>query len=105
MFTAELLPSLLAAEAARVVTVTSTAHHTGRRVDAENPNLEGTYGPWKAYGQSKLANFHFALGLQQEFDKRGLAAESLVAHPGLSHTNLQVHAHEQGGAGSSGPVW
>ena len=105
VFTAGLLKSLLAAPAARVVTVTSTAHHTGRAIDPDNPNLEGAYGPWKAYGQSKLANYHFALGLQQEFDKRKLTAKSLVAHPGLSHTNLQVHTHEQGGAGSSSGFW
>ncbi len=105
VFTAGLLRSLLAAPAGRVVTVTSTAHHMGRAVDPDNPNLDGSYGPWKAYGQSKLANYHFALGLQQEFEKRGLAAQSLVAHPGLSHTNLQVHTHEQGGAGWNGPLW
>jgi NAD(P)-dependent dehydrogenase (short-subunit alcohol dehydrogenase family) len=105
VFTAGLLKALLAAPAARVVTVTSTAHHTGRAIDPDNPNLDGTYGPWKAYGQSKLANYHFALGLQQEFEQRGLAAQSLVAHPGLSHTNLQVHTHEQGGAGGSGGFW
>ena len=105
VFTAGLLRSLLAAPAGRVVTVTSTAHHMGRAVDPDNPNLDGSYGPWKAYGQSKLANYHFALGLQEEFEKRGLAAQSLVAHPGLSHTNLQVHTHEQGGAGWNGPLW
>ena len=105
VFTNRLLPSLLAADAARVVTVTSTAHLTGRPVDSENPNLEGSYGPWKAYGQSKLANYHFALGLQREFERRGLAAQSLVAHPGLSHTNLQVHAVDQGGAGWNGHLW
>jgi NAD(P)-dependent dehydrogenase (short-subunit alcohol dehydrogenase family) len=105
VFTAGLLKPLLAAPAARVVTVTSTAHHFGRPVDPDNPNLEGTYDPWKAYGQSKLATYHFALGLQQEFERRGLAAQSLVAHPGLSHTNLQVHAHEQGGAGRSAGFW
>lgn len=105
VFTAGLLRSLLAAPSARVVTVTSTAHHFGRAVDPDNPNMEGNYGPWKAYGQSKLANYHFALGLQREFEKRGLAAQSLIAHPGLSHTNLQVHAHEQGGAGWNGPLW
>ncbi len=105
VLTAELLPALLAADAARVVTVTSTAHHFGRAVDPENPNLEGNYKPWKAYGQSKLANYHFALGLQDEFEKRGLAAQSLVAHPGLSHTNLQVRTADQGGAGRSAPFW
>ena len=105
VFTNRLLPSLLAATAARIVTVTSTAHLTGRPVNPENPNHEGNYGPWKAYGHSKLANYHFALGLQHEFERRGLAAQSLVAHPGLSHTNLQVHTHAQGGGGWSAGLW
>ncbi|MGA8039379.1 MAG: oxidoreductase [Acidimicrobiia bacterium] len=100
--TARLLPSLLAAAAARVVTVTSTAHHMGRQIDPDNPNMEGTYDPWRAYGRSKLANYHFAIGLQREFDRRGLAAQSLLAHPGLSHTNLQVRTAEEGGVGRSG---
>jgi len=105
VFTSGLLKALLAANAARVVTVTSTAHHTGRPVDPANPNLEGNYGPWKAYGQSKLANFFFAIGLNQEFDKHGLRAKSLLAHPGLSHTNLQVHTVDEGGGGWTAPMW
>lgn len=105
VLTASLMPYLLAAEAARVVAVTSTAHLFGRAVDPDNPNLEGNYGAWKAYGQSKLANYHFALGLQREFTERGLAAQSLMAHPGLSHTNLQVHTEDQGGAGWNGTMW
>jgi NAD(P)-dependent dehydrogenase (short-subunit alcohol dehydrogenase family) len=97
-FTALLLPSLLAAPAARVVTVTSTAHHLGRAVDPDNPHLRGRYGPWKAYGQAKLANFHFGLGLQQRLAATGAAAQSLIAHPGFSRTELQVvSATEQGG--------
>lgn len=100
--TARLLPALLRAQNTRVVTVTSTAHHTGRAVDPDNPHLRDTYAPWKAYGQSKLANYHFAIGLQREFEARGLRASSLVAHPGLSHTNLQVHTVDEGGAGRSG---
>jgi NAD(P)-dependent dehydrogenase (short-subunit alcohol dehydrogenase family) len=105
LFTAGLLKPILAADAARVVTVTSTAHHSGRAVDPDDVNLEGNYSAWGAYGRAKLANFHFALGLQREFDKRGLRAQSLVAHPGLSHTNLQVHTAEQGGAGRSAGFW
>ncbi|MGC2241945.1 MAG: oxidoreductase [Acidimicrobiia bacterium] len=102
--TARLLPSLLAAVGARVVTVTSTAHHMGRPIDPDNPNMEGAYDPWKAYGRSKLANYHFAIGLQREFELRGLAAQSLLAHPGLSHTNLQVRTAEEGGVGRSGEL-
>jgi NAD(P)-dependent dehydrogenase (short-subunit alcohol dehydrogenase family) len=101
-FTAALLATLLRAERARVVTVTSTAHHLGRRVDVANPNLEGRYRPWRAYGQAKLANFHFALGLQRQFARAGASAESLVAHPGLSNTNLQATTVAAGGAGRSG---
>ena len=104
-FTAGLLPSLLAADAARVVTVTSTAHHLGRPIDPDNVSMEDNYSAWGAYGRAKLANYHFALGLQNEFGVRGLTAQSLVAHPGLSHTNLQIHTNAQGGAGWMGPFW
>jgi NAD(P)-dependent dehydrogenase (short-subunit alcohol dehydrogenase family) len=104
-FTALLLPAVLAATSARVVTVTSTAHHFGRRVDPHNPHLQGRYNPWRAYGQSKLANYHFALGLQREFDRAGASAQSLVAHPGLSHSELQVTTVAEGGGGWMGPFW
>jgi NAD(P)-dependent dehydrogenase (short-subunit alcohol dehydrogenase family) len=92
---ARLMPAILAAPAARVISVTSTAHHMGRALDPSNPNLEGSYGPWKAYGQSKLANFHYGLGLQREFERAGVGAASLLAHPGLSNTNLQAHTVEE----------
>jgi NAD(P)-dependent dehydrogenase (short-subunit alcohol dehydrogenase family) len=93
--TARLLPALLRAAAARVVSVTSTARHIGRAINPQNPHLEGRYWEWTAYGQSKLANFHFALGLQRRFAKAGVAAASLVAHPGLSDTNLQARSVEE----------
>jgi len=99
--TARLLPALLKAAAARVVTVTSTAHHMGRAVDPDNPNLEGRYGPWRAYGQAKLANFHFGLGLDRLFRHAGAPAASLVAHPGLSNTELQAVSVEETGGGLS----
>jgi NAD(P)-dependent dehydrogenase (short-subunit alcohol dehydrogenase family) len=95
VFTAGLMPSLIRAGAGRVVTVTSTARHFGRPVDPDNPHLRGTYGPWKAYGQSKLANLHFALELQRRFEAAGLPLRSLVAHPGYSNTNLQAHSAQQ----------
>jgi NAD(P)-dependent dehydrogenase (short-subunit alcohol dehydrogenase family) len=88
--TGRLLPSILRARAPRVVTVTSTAHHMGRPVDPENPHLHGNYGEWRAYGQSKLANFHFGIGLQRQFQLADSSAESLIAHPGLSNTDLQT---------------
>jgi len=95
--TALLLPALLRADAARIVTVTSTAHHMGRAVDPKNPHLDGRYGPWRAYGQAKLANFHFGLGLQRELEQAGASAASLIAHPGLSNTELQVVSVKESG--------
>jgi NAD(P)-dependent dehydrogenase (short-subunit alcohol dehydrogenase family) len=97
--TAHLLPALLRAEAARVVTVTSTARFMGGAVDPANPHLDGRYKPWRAYAQAKLANYHFGLGLQQQFERAGVRARSLVAHPGLSNTDLQSHAVREGGGG------
>jgi len=105
VLTADLMPALIASGASRVVTVTSTAHHTGRPVDPENVNMEGSYEPWVAYGRSKLANYHFGLGLQSEFEDRGLRPQSLIAHPGLSTTDLQVRTAAEGGTGRSGDFW
>ena len=103
--TAGLLPTIVATPGARVVTVTSTAHHMGRSVNPDDPHLTSGYGPWKAYGQSKLANYHFAIGLQRLFEMYQVDASSLIAHPGLSHTNLQVNTVDEGGGGWSAPMW
>jgi NAD(P)-dependent dehydrogenase (short-subunit alcohol dehydrogenase family) len=99
--TALLLPALLASPGARIVTVTSTAHHIGRAVDPVNPHLEGRYRSWRAYGQAKLANFHFGLGLHRQFTRVGASAASLIAHPGLSNTDLQAVSVRETGGGTS----
>lgn len=102
--TAHLMPALLTADAARVVSVTSTAHHMGRPIDPDNPHLVGSYSPWGAYGQSKLANYHFALGLERQFRAAGVRPISLMAHPGLTNTELQKTTVAAGGAGASGTI-
>jgi NAD(P)-dependent dehydrogenase (short-subunit alcohol dehydrogenase family) len=99
--TALLMPALLRPGGARVVTVTSTAHHMGRAVDTNNPHLHGRYRPWRAYGQSKLANFHFGIGLEREFEAARAPAASLIAHPGLSNTDLQAVSVQETGGGAS----
>jgi NAD(P)-dependent dehydrogenase (short-subunit alcohol dehydrogenase family) len=86
--TAGLLPALLRAEAARVVSITSTAHHLGRTVGPASVRGTGRYHPWRAYGQAKLATYHFALGLHRLFRSAGVPAASLLADPGLSRTAL-----------------
>lgn len=99
--TALLMPALLKADEGRIVTVTSTAHHMGRAVNPKNPHLRGNYGPWKAYGQSKLANFHFGMGLDRELRRAGASVKSLIAHPGLSNTDLQAVSVQETGGGRS----
>jgi NAD(P)-dependent dehydrogenase (short-subunit alcohol dehydrogenase family) len=98
-FTAHLLPALLRAPAARVVTVTSTARHRARRLDPDDPHMTRKYGAWGSYARSKMANLHFGLGLQRQFSRAGVAAQSLIAHPGLSNTDLQARSVREGGAG------
>jgi NAD(P)-dependent dehydrogenase (short-subunit alcohol dehydrogenase family) len=102
--TALLIDQLLAAPTARIVTVTSSAHHLIWNVDFKDPHMRKKYSPWNAYSQSKLANYYFALGLHQEFTEKSKNAMSLLAHPGLSHTNLQVETYEKGAAGWVGTV-
>jgi NAD(P)-dependent dehydrogenase (short-subunit alcohol dehydrogenase family) len=99
--TARLLPGLLAAPAARVVAVSSMARHIGLPVSPRNPHLEGRYNPWLAYGQSKLANLHFAVEFQRRLAQAGAGVASLVAHPGLSNTHLQATSVTESGGGLS----
>jgi hypothetical protein len=49
-----------------------------------------------------MANYHFGLGLQQQFSRARVAAQSLIAHPGLSNTDLQARSVREGGAGWAG---
>lgn len=99
--TSRLLPLLVTTPGSRVVAVTSTARHFGRPVDPANPHLQDDYDQWRAYGQSKLANLHFALGLEQRLRSAGAPTASLVAHPGLTHTDLQENTAREGG----GDLW
>jgi NAD(P)-dependent dehydrogenase (short-subunit alcohol dehydrogenase family) len=99
--TALLLPALLAGDGARVVSVTSTGRHGGRPLDPANPHLAGSYEPWRAYGQSKLANVHFALELDRRFRAAGTPARSVVVHPGFANTDLQARSVRETGGGRS----
>ena len=99
--TALLMPALLASPDARVVSVTSTGRHRGRAIDPENPHLTGRYDPWRAYGQSKLANVHFALELDRRFRAAGVPARSIVVHPGFVDTDLQARSVRETRGGRS----
>ena len=92
-----LLPRLLAAEAPRVVTVSSGMHHQGR-IDFDDLQSERDYGSWRAYSQSKLANLLFCLELQRRADASRANLLSVAAHPGYAATNLQYVGPEMEGS-------
>ena len=62
-----LLEPLLAATAARVVNVSSTAHKMGRMNFDDLQSVKG-YSKWPAYAQSKLANLLFTYELQRRLE-------------------------------------
>ena len=82
-----LLPLLLAAPAARVVSLSSNAHNRGK-LNFDDLQLENGYSPWKAYSQTKLAMLVYARELQRQSDVHGTKLVSVAAHPGLSTTAI-----------------
>ena len=90
-FTGLLLEAVLAADDARVVTVSSSAHHMGKMDFSDLQQQDGEdYDTTAQYGRSKLANMLFAQELQRRFDAAEVAAISVAAHPGYTATNLQA---------------
>jgi NAD(P)-dependent dehydrogenase (short-subunit alcohol dehydrogenase family) len=87
--TALLMPALLHADAARVVSTTSTGRHFDVKLDPADLNMEKKYTPWGAYGRSKKANSDFALELNRRLAAADSRVQSLFAHPGYSNTDLQ----------------
>ena len=88
-----LVTSLLDALAAdaRVVVLSSAAHLFAPRDGIEFDNLSGArgYSPFRAYGQSKLANVLFARALAKRF--AGTRRTANAVHPGGIQTNLARH--------------
>jgi NAD(P)-dependent dehydrogenase (short-subunit alcohol dehydrogenase family) len=108
-----LLSDVLAKSApARVVVVSSAAsffpemlgearaHNFSHRADVDKRS-EATYGPWAAYGRSKLANVLFAQELASRF---GGASKVYVnaLHPGGIRTNLARHVQDIATVGQAG---
>jgi NAD(P)-dependent dehydrogenase (short-subunit alcohol dehydrogenase family) len=86
-----LLDVLKQTPSARVVSVSSFGHRTGR-VNFDNLNAEKRYSKWFAYGLSKLANLMFTYELQRRLELAGINALAAAAHPGYTNTNLQQHS-------------
>ncbi|UUU34056.1 oxidoreductase [Streptomyces sp. CA-210063] len=84
-----LLPMLLAAPGARVVTVSSSMHMRAN-IDIGDLNSERNYGRWLAYGRSKTANLLFTHELARRLATHGSDVVAAAAHPGYAATNLQT---------------
>ncbi len=86
-----LMPVLRRAPSPRVTTVSSGAANMGlKRINFEDLQWERSYGPWKAYCQSKLADLMLTVELQRRCAEAGIGLLSNAAHPGWARTNLQT---------------
>lgn len=84
-----LMPALESADAPRVVTVSSLAQGQGV-IDFDDFDWRSRpYHRVKAYGDSKLANLFFSTELQRRFERAGMNAVSVAAHPALTGTERQ----------------
>lgn len=96
-----LLPALLRGSVlggpARVVTVSSMLHRMGR-LHRDDLMGERRYSPYRAYGQSKLANLLFTFELQRRAQAAGASLAALASHPGYAATNLQAVGPQMAGS-------
>lgn len=76
-----------AADGARVVSVSSSAHHMSPVVFDDIHFDRRDYEPWSAYGQSKTANVLFAVEADRRWAGDGIRVNALM--PGGIQTNLQ----------------
>jgi NAD(P)-dependent dehydrogenase (short-subunit alcohol dehydrogenase family) len=86
-------PALAAASGARIVSVSSSAHHRSPVVFDDIHFLRRPYDPWSAYGQSKTANVLFAVAATKRWGADGITANALM--PGGIRTNLQRYVPEE----------
>jgi NAD(P)-dependent dehydrogenase (short-subunit alcohol dehydrogenase family) len=81
--------ALRAAQGARVVVVSSSAHQLSPVVFDDIDFITRPYEAWSAYGQSKTAMILFTVALAKEWAADRITANAL--HPGGIMTNLQRH--------------
>jgi NAD(P)-dependent dehydrogenase (short-subunit alcohol dehydrogenase family) len=84
-----LLPALLDAPGARIVTVSSMMH-VFANIDIDDLNSGQRYRRWIAYARSKTANLLFTHELARRLAGAGSDVVAVAAHPGYAATNLQT---------------
>ena len=112
LITKELFPLLRKSEQARIVNHSSMARLGGPlNMDyfekkggmlggdgTEEENLSFQGPRWERYHQTKLSNASFTYGLKKKLEEKNITnIIPLLAHPGLSLTNLQVTTAAAGG--------
>jgi NAD(P)-dependent dehydrogenase (short-subunit alcohol dehydrogenase family) len=90
--TIALLDRLMATEGSRVVNVSSVGHKVKSKLDPATMMSGDKYDRIAAYGRSKLANLLFTYELQRRLATAASTTEALVAHPGVSKTELGRNA-------------
>ncbi len=80
-----LLDTLKDSAPARIVSVSSAAHHRCK-VNFDDLQAETKYSAWRAYQQSKLANILFTRELARRLEGSGVTANTL--HPGYVRTQI-----------------
>lgn len=107
--TTGLREALAAAGGARVVSVSSSAHHRSPVVFDDIHFERRPYDPWSAYGQSKTANVLFAVEATRRWAGDSVTVNAVM--PGGIRTNLQRHVSDEelerlrAAAGGTGMVW
>lgn len=90
--TQALWPQLLASEAPRVVSLSSTGHKIGG-IRWDDLHFDQGYDKWVAYGQAKTANALFANALARRLAPHG--GHAFAVHPGGIFTPLQRHLPQE----------
>lgn len=85
LLTQQLLPLLLASEAARIINVSSDAHKIANPDMADLQSVT-SYNPLKVYANVKLFNIFFTRSLAERYGDKGIYAFAL--HPGMVRTNF-----------------
>jgi len=85
--------ALASAGGARVVSVSSSAHHRSPVVFDDIHFLHREYEAWSAYGQSKTANVLFAVEGSKRWVDDGITINALM--PGGIRTNLQRYVSDE----------
>ncbi len=82
-----LWPGMQQVKNARIVTVSSAAHHIGN-IRFGDIHWEQKYSKWGAYGMSKLANLLFVKELSRRLKEGKSDALAVASHPGYANTSL-----------------